>query len=74
MEIPEIISDYAKRCGFNIIKHLKTVGNIEYYFLGYVDGDGNTPPTGLPFVIEYKEGDISQILEEDVIWDLTSSL
>lgn len=76
MEIPQTISDYAKRCGFNIINHLKTEGNIEYYALGYVDedGNGNTPPTGLPFVIEYKDGDITQILDEDVIWDLMSSL
>lgn len=74
MQIPQIISDYAKRCGFNIINHLKTADNIEYYALGYVDEDGNTPPTGLPFVIEYKDGDITQILDEDVIWDLMSSL
>ena len=72
MEIPQIISTYAKRCGFNTINYLKTVGGVEYYSFGYVDEDGNTPPIGLPFVIEYKDGNISHILEEEVIWELLS--
>lgn len=69
MEIPQEISDYAKCVGFNSIKHIKTIGDSEYYILGLVDKDGNVQPTGLPHVIEYKDGDISKVTG-DAMWDL----
>lgn len=69
MAIPKIISEYAKQIGFNSITHLKTIGKSEYYSFGLVDKDGNAQPTGLPFVVEYKNDNIFRV-PEDVMWDL----
>jgi hypothetical protein len=70
MTIPEIILEYAKYVGFDSITHLKTIGESEYYLLGYLDKSKNAQPTGLPYVIEYKGDDIEDVLSEELIWDL----